>query len=63
MERARSCRCLRRFLAISEKVSKEQKQIISSSDSKVGPVKFSSCSNMIMQRNLAKCNDSKKILK
>ena len=62
MKRARSGRYLRRFVVNSEKVYKEQKQKISSSDSQVGPVKFSPCSNTFMQRNPANHND-KKMLK
>ena len=60
VKRARSEWCLRRFLIISVKVYKEKKQKISSSDSKVGPVKFSSSSSALIQRNLANCDDNKK---
>ena len=45
MQRAKSRRCLRSFLVISEKVSTEQKQKIRSLVTQVGPVKFSSGSN------------------
>ena len=60
---AKSCRCLRSFFITSEKVQKERKQKICSLVTQVDPVKFSSGSNTLMQRNLAKCSDNQKILK
>ena len=62
VEEARSCQCLRGFLVISEKVSKQK---IRDLVTQAGPVKFSSGSNSnaLMQRNLAICNDNQKILK
>ena len=58
MQRAKSHRCLRSFLFISEKVSTEQKQKIRSLVTQAGPVKFSSGSNTLLQRNLALCDDN-----
>ena len=60
---AKSRRCLQSFLVISDKVLTEQKQKIRSLVTQVGPVKFSSGSNPLMQRNLAICSDNQKILK
>ena len=49
------------FLIISEKIRTEEIIRLCSSDAQVGPVTFSSHSNMCMQRNLAKYiyNDKK----